>query len=206
MSEQGTVQIQIVPDGTRRCGECTLCCKLLPVKGLPFVKGAGERCKHQRMGKGCAIYAARPASCRLWNCRWLGDPEATRDLRRPDRAHYVIDVMPDYVTVTDRDSSDQQKIPVLQIWCDAAHPDAHRDPALRAFLEAEGRQGFAALVRYAGDSGQGWALFSPTLTGKDHWVEVPTDRQMAAKEHTPDEIAAVLAATATSPQQRSKEA
>jgi len=45
----------------RQCGGCTLCCKLLPVP--PLEKLAGQRCQHQRHGKGCAVYetSAMPA-------------------------------------------------------------------------------------------------------------------------------------------------
>ena len=38
----------------RQCGECTLCCKLLPVP--PLNKLAGQKCKHQRFPHhGCAV-------------------------------------------------------------------------------------------------------------------------------------------------------
>src|SRR5437879_280323 len=110
--------------GARRCGGCTLCCRLLPMKARPhadtmevvramiergigapkdftgmipdFDKPAGERCSHQRTGKGCAIYTKRPFGCRFWNCAWLANAD-TADLRRPDRSHYVVDIAPDYV-------------------------------------------------------------------------------------------------------------
>lgn len=84
--------------GSRACGDCQLCCKLVPVPELG--KKASHRCKHQKFGVGCAIYRKRPFSCAMWNCRWLTDPE-TNELRRPDRSHYVIDAMPDFVTLTD---------------------------------------------------------------------------------------------------------
>lgn len=55
----------------RRCGGCTLCCKILPVREL--AKPANTRCQHQRTGKGCAVYArlaqVSPA-CVFWSCRW----------------------------------------------------------------------------------------------------------------------------------------
>lgn len=117
---------------TRECGGCTLCCKLLPMQaganerlrdggqtiataialGLltardaantvpDFDKPAGKRCPHQRHHKGCAIYARRPFGCRFWNCRWLAEDD-TAELLRPDRAHYVIDVSPDFVRDGDR--------------------------------------------------------------------------------------------------------
>jgi hypothetical protein len=84
--------------GTGRvCGDCQLCCKLLPVP--PLKKAAGRRCQHQKFGKGCAIQDHKPFACRAWSCRWLSDP-ATAGMSRPDRSHYVIDVVSDYVTVT----------------------------------------------------------------------------------------------------------
>lgn len=115
----------------RRCGDCTLCCKLLPAPELE--KPAGARCSHQRHGKGCAVYARRPWSCATWTCRWLAGDD-TSDLSRPDRVHYVIDVMPDFVRV----GPDSQAVPVVQVWIDPDYPDAHRDPRLRAYLARRG--------------------------------------------------------------------
>src|SRR5262245_37028912 len=94
-------------DPTRHCGECTLCCKLLPVHGGPLINGirmpsdldkpAGERCKYQRHGKGCTVYKSykMPTCCRVWNCRWLVNDD-TQDQSRPDRSHLVIDIVPDF--------------------------------------------------------------------------------------------------------------
>jgi hypothetical protein len=71
----GTATITFDDVGTGRiCGTCTLCCKLLPVPSLQ--KLAGERCKHQRAFKGCAIYKDRPWACRTLACRWLADDRA----------------------------------------------------------------------------------------------------------------------------------
>ena len=63
-------------------------------------KPARQRCKHQRHHKGCAVYRKRgfPPGCGAWNCRWLVE-DVTDGLSRPDRSHYVLDVMPDYVTL-----------------------------------------------------------------------------------------------------------
>src|SRR3954470_3807379 len=142
----------------RECGGCTLCCKLIPVP--PMDKVAGERCRHQRL-TGCAIYARRPLECRVWHCRWVVNDDAA-DLRRPDRSHYVIDMMPDYVTVSDNATGKQQRVPVVQIWVDPKHRDAHRDPALRRWLERRGEQGIAALVRYTAT--EGFALWPPQMS------------------------------------------
>src|SRR4051794_9187127 len=116
----------------RQCGSCTLCCKLIPVP--PLDKKAGERCKHQR-STGCRIYSKRPRDCRLWSCAWLVNNINGRPLpvSRPDRTHYVIDIMPDYVTVESEGRTG--RLTVIQIWCDPDYPDAHRDPDLRAWLD-----------------------------------------------------------------------
>jgi len=59
----------------RACGECSLCCKLLPIKkgegDNGFAKPANEWCKHCEVGKGCKIYADRPTACRGFTCMWL---------------------------------------------------------------------------------------------------------------------------------------
>jgi hypothetical protein len=154
---------------TRRCGECTLCCKLLPVKELG--KGAGERCRHQR-GLGCKVYhQLRTVSppCELWTCRWLTGND-TADLARPDRSHYVIDVMPDYVRGENKQTGASFMVPVVQIWIDPNFPDAHRDSALRAYVERRAAEGMAALVRYG--NAEGFVLAAPALNEDGQWHEI----------------------------------
>jgi hypothetical protein len=156
----------------RRCGECTLCCKLLPVRELE--KGANERCKHQRHGQGCRVYhsPALPTSCKLWSCRWLLEQD-TADLSRPDRSHYVIDVMPDHITIVENATGKETHIEVVQIWLDKNYPDAHRDPALRAYLLRRAEQGVAALVRYG--EREAVHLFAPPFSADGQWHEVKGD-------------------------------
>lgn len=171
---------------TRHCGNCTLCCKLLPVRELG--KAAGHRCAHQRMGKGCVIYKSRPMSCVLWDCVWLsGDA----DLRRPDFSHYVVDPAPDYVTALPEDGGDKITIPVVQVWVDPKFPDAHRDPALRAYLERRAREdGFAAIIRYSSE--RGFVLFPPSMTGRG-WIE-NEGTSVGGPQHSQAEIAQKLTA------------
>lgn len=168
----------------RPCGDCTLCCRLMPVRELP--KGANERCKHQRWGKGCNIYATRPLPCRLWTCVWtLGTGnDMTEGLRRPDRCHYVIDTMPDFITLTSQ-AGEVFKPEVVQIWCDPKYPHAHRDPALRAYLE---RRDLPGLVRY--DSKKGLILVPPNRAPSGQWEE--WDQGFAGKEHDAEEVAVTL--------------
>lgn len=170
---------------TRACGDCQLCCKLMPVRSVG--KGAGERCKHQRHGKGCAVYRDLwmiSPECKLWNCAWLGDP-ATAALSRPDRSHYVIDVMPDFIVVNDPVEG-KINVQVVQVWCDPKYPNAHRDPALRAYLE---KRGLACLVRY--DNEQAIVLMPPAMMVNHEWLERSTGLNQA-KTHTFAEVVSAL--------------
>jgi hypothetical protein len=160
----------------RQCGECNLCCKLLPTydnepwrDGDPINKPAGVRCPHQRHRKGCAIYANRPFCCQVWNCRWLVNDD-TADLPRPDRARYVIDLSPDYVTVRNNETGADDHIPVVQIWIDPKHPNAHRDASLRRYLERRADEGIAALVRFNED--RSIVILAPALSQDAQWHEV----------------------------------
>jgi hypothetical protein len=101
----------------RQCGDCQLCCKLVPVQSIN--KPAGTACRFQKFHKGCTVYrsANMPFERAVWNCRWLVNDD-TADLPRPDRAHYVIDLMPDYVTHIDNKTGEQRNIQVVQIWVD----------------------------------------------------------------------------------------
>jgi hypothetical protein len=133
-------------------------------------KPAGEPCKHQRYGKGCAIYAQRPFCCREWSCRWLTGQD-TADQRRPDRSRVVIDMVPDFITVRHNDgSAEPTNIQVVQLWCDPKHPEAWRDPLMLAFIERRAREGIAALVRF--DNKRGITVFAPPLCGDGQWHEV----------------------------------
>jgi hypothetical protein len=171
----------------RQCGECTLCCKLLAV--VEIGKKAGVRCEHQQAHKGCKIYGQpdMPVSCRIWSCAWLiGEDTGPR----PDRAHYVIDPLPDFITLQGDDNGDQN-IPVVQVWIDPQHPDAHRDHGLRAFLARRGEHGMAALIR--SDSKLAFALFPPAMSADGQWHELE-NRAAARPQHSAAEIGEVLAA------------
>ena len=53
----------------RECGDCTLCCKVMAIEQL--AKPASAWCPHCKPGRGCRIYADRPAECRAFSCLWL---------------------------------------------------------------------------------------------------------------------------------------
>lgn len=172
----------------RQCGDCQLCCKLLPVRSV--AKLAGQRCSHQSHAKGCKVYdrlAMVSPECRLWSCRWLVEDD-TADLRRPDRSHYVIDIMPDFVTVRNDETGALEHIQVVQIWVDPRFPDAHRDPALRAYLERRAKERIIALVRL--DDEKSIALFPPSLSEGGQWIE--KGNGVRTEIHSPEELLRAL--------------
>jgi hypothetical protein len=70
----------------RTCGSCTQCCKAFAVREL--AKPANRWCRHCAIGKGCAVYADRPLTCRQFACGWLLNP--LPDELRPDRSKVVM--------------------------------------------------------------------------------------------------------------------
>lgn len=165
----------------RACGGCTECCLVMPISELK--KPAGTACVHQRCGKGCSIYPSRPMSCRAWSCLWLrGAPL----LRRPDRGHYVVDMIPDFVTFDPNDGSEPTRIPVLQVWLHPNHPEAHRDEGLRAFLEARKQ---IALIRLSATDG--FLLLPPAVCSDGKWHEYRSENAEWEDEHDPLEVFSV---------------
>lgn len=143
----------------RRCGSCTLCCKLLPTEEIG--KPANTRCQHQRSTRGCAIYSRRPMSCQLWSCRWLLS-EDTEDQPRPDRSRIVIDMMPDVLKMTPEGQA-QRVLPCIVAWIDPATPWAWQDAAFQRYAM---RQSMPILLRLSNFESVG-VLFPPACTGGD---------------------------------------
>lgn len=171
----------------RQCSGCRECCSRLPIKELD--KPANTKCRHQSHAHGCGVYNTplMPFSCAAWNCRWLVNDD-TADLSRPDRLGMVIDIMPDFITIRDDDTGATQDVQVVQLWCAPRRPTAHRDPALRAYLERRAAEGIAAIVRY--DAREAFVLWAPAFTGGRGWVEQHTNCR--CEEHTAVQIAAAL--------------
>lgn len=171
----------------RKCGDCQLCCRLLPTAEI--AKPANERCPHQKSFCGCKIYPRRPLSCQLWNCRWLVDDD-TADQPRPDRSHIVIDMMPDVVRSINNETGETETLPVIVAWVDPKYPDAFKS---EAFLRYVKRQKVLVLLRYGSREGGG-VLWPPALTGLDHvaWKESQLGDDMPV---TLREKAAALGAT-----------
>jgi hypothetical protein len=162
---------------------------LIPVP--PLEKKAGQRCQHQKFGKGCAVYQTRrmPRECMAWSCRWVVSHD-TDDMPRPDRCHYVIDIMPDFITLQDNESGRKHNVQVVQIWCDPKYPNAHRDPALRRYLERRSQEGIIGLVRF--DSSLAMTLIPPLMAGDGRWHECAAQR--GGPQHRLADIMQALAA------------
>ena len=157
----------------RKCGSCKLCCTLVPVELREGHKPSGVRCQHLKR-TGCGIYATRPRPCQAWSCRWLMDA-TTADLKRPDLAGYAIDPMLDTILIDGRPAE------VIQIWCDPARRDAHRDPALRAWLlEMHARFHLLAIVRW--DSSDGLFLAPPAMNADQDGTWFEHDSGLTSKE------------------------
>lgn len=153
----------------RQCGDCQLCCKLVPVTDLG--KKANVRCEYQKFRKGCTLHGSsrKPFSCVVWTCGWLANDDAAQ-LPRPDHSHYVIDPMPDVIRIRDNRTGEIVKqVPVDQIWCDPAYRDAHRDPSLRERMQRRARQGIATVVRFSSD--EALTIFPPPQTDDGQWIE-----------------------------------
>jgi hypothetical protein len=167
----------VAPLSPRRCGACSLCCKLVPVP--PLEKPAGQRCQYQRTKATgcCTVYGddtQQPQACRTWSCRWLVDP--TFPGQRPDRAHYVVDVLPDVLTAINEQGVPTHW-PALQVWVDPDHPEAHKDPKLRAWIDRNAEQtGMVAIIR-GGGRDEGLALAPPSLT-HDGWQEKRSNKRL----------------------------
>jgi hypothetical protein len=180
--DDGSATIKFDDKGTgRACGSCTLCCKLLPIPTLN--KTAGERCKYQRTNKGCTIYSDRPLACRVWSCRWMADRD-TKGMHRPDRAHYVIDIAWDYITVRPA-SGEDAKMTVLQVWVDPSFPAAYKSPELRAFMQhVADKYRAATLVRFGSGAGA-IIVLAPGLHNGEGWIE---DRGISERRDPPEPL------------------
>jgi hypothetical protein len=129
--------------------------------GLP----ANTHCKHE-CSKGCAIYDRRPVSCQMWSCQWLLGQDVGQ---RPDRSGYVVDMMPDFITSVEP-TGEHRRWPVNQVWIDPARPDSHRAPALRRWIEEQGRKvRMMTIVRFGNDGGL--LLCPPAMSDDGAWHE-----------------------------------
>lgn len=151
---------------TRQCGDCGLCCRVLPIGEIG--KKHGVQCSYHKFKKGCTLHGtpAKPESCNRWSCWWLLDPRF--DLPRPDRAGYMIDMMPDFV-VFGEDVFTGKRVNALQIWADPKRPEAWRD-AMDWIKRVIGDREAVAVIRFS--SNEALTLVPPCLSDTGDWVEI----------------------------------
>ena len=73
----------------RKCGQCTVCCRVPPIRSEELTKPAGVLCEHCVEGAGCAIYSKRPKVCEDWYCGWRMFADLD-DSWRPDRSGVLL--------------------------------------------------------------------------------------------------------------------
>lgn len=138
----------------RPCGECTMCCKLLPISknedgGLgdfPFDKPAGTVCKHCAPGHGCQIFSTPgfPNLCKSYFCLWklTGKEQVLPEDCRPDKVHAIfqhLKALPEF--------------PGRRIMSVEVDPDRNISKQFIRFLEHGADVGLSFLVRDATHGG-----------------------------------------------------
>jgi hypothetical protein len=147
-----------------------------------FDKPAGERCQFQRH-TGCSVYRNRPLGCRMWSCRWLVNDD-TADMRRPDRAGYVIDLVPDFIRYREGPEGEGTPVEVVQIWIDPKRRDAWRDDKeLTAYIERRADEGKAAILRFS--EREAIIVIAPAMADDGQWHQVTGGQLMAERSTWP---------------------
>jgi hypothetical protein len=119
----------------RECGDCTLCCKVMAIEEL--AKPASLWCSHCKPGRGCLIYANRPAECESFSCRWLVDEQ--------------LDQLWNLTTSEDG----------IEIRCDPGFPDAWRKEPFRSEIRQWAASGETLDMTVVVMSGQKLTLVMP---------------------------------------------
>lgn len=91
-------------------------------------------------------------------------------MSRPDRAHYVIDVMPDFVNMRNNDTGEVIKVPCIQVWADPAYRDAYKSREMRDYmLRTSIDQGVGFIVRWG--RADAIVVFPPAINADGEWHE-----------------------------------
>ena len=83
----------------RTCGSCNVCCVALTIDDPALQKVQGYRCKNTLPDKGCAIYDARPDTCRSFFCGWRR-LKWVREPLRPDTSGVLVRLHNEVSTAT----------------------------------------------------------------------------------------------------------
>jgi len=81
------------------CGECTLCCELLPVKWLD--KPVNTVCKY--CDNGCTIHEGKDKECKEYNCMYAQVKGVPVELR-PDNSKVIFEKHPGKLVIATLDA------------------------------------------------------------------------------------------------------
>lgn len=104
-----------------KCGDCTLCCRLLGVVDLPEPKLDGVWCKHCVKGVGCSIYATRPFSCSDFECGWVA-AQGSPDKYRPDKLHVIV-------------TGESKELRAFVLHVDPSYPNAYKSRNAQVLIQ-----------------------------------------------------------------------
>jgi hypothetical protein len=109
-----------------------------------LAKPAGLWCSHCKPGRGCLIYANRPAECESFSCRWLVDDQLDQ-YWKPNKSKLVL--------TTSEDG--------IEIRCDPGFPDAWRKEPFRSEIRQWAVSGETLDMTVVVMSGQKLILVTP---------------------------------------------
>ena len=78
----------------RHCGECTICCAVMPVTELQ--KPEYTACSYCTT-TGCTVYESRPLTCRGWSCEWWTGRLGLTEEQRPDKLGLLFSFHPRFI-------------------------------------------------------------------------------------------------------------
>lgn len=162
---------------SRQCGECTLCCKLIPVEEIN--KERGKWCKFAKSHKGCMVYhkPAFPLSCGVWTCLWQSGQ--IPEWAWPHKIHCVFDIAMETLSVTDNKTGKTEHLQAMQCWVDDKYPEAYRSKEARWIIEQAAQRGYPTIIRFV-DPWKGLVIWAPPFF--ETWTEVPSEVR-ADSEH-----------------------
>jgi|TARA_R110000796_G_scaffold24033_1_gene68745 hypothetical protein len=72
------------------CGDCTLCCDLLPIPEIK--KPHSQLCGDCVLSVGCSIHSTRPESCRTFNCLYIESDESEMgNSLKPNKSNVIFE-------------------------------------------------------------------------------------------------------------------
>jgi hypothetical protein len=126
----------------KACGDCTLCCKVMAIEAL--AKPVSTWCPHCNPGRGCQVYADRPAECRSFSCLWLVSDQLEQHWK-PNKSKLVL--------TTSEDG--------IEVRCDPGFPDAWRKEPFRSDIHQWAVSGEAEDMTVVVIVGQKMILVAP---------------------------------------------